>query len=176
MRRGLSYLFLLIFLGYHLGFVGLYWIGSRSIDSYWKSSVEFSGPQKEISIPLALPYWQDQDEFQIADGSINFEGINYRIVKQRYARDTIHFIVVHDALTDKLHQSVDDWVQNSAANNQTEKSTNTLFSFIVKDYWAHKRFEFNALNIDIPSEFFSPGLSVYSSLKLDIESPPPQLV
>ena len=160
---------------YHVGYLGYYWVSQQQINQKWLESVEYTGQVKEVSIPMSLPYWRSQNEYEYTNGKFTWEGKLYRKVKQKYSDGALHIILIEDHLTQELNQSVSEWIK-SITDTKNDNSGKTTVKSFVKDY------------IHTPVEFaYQPGFSFLSkkvslyhdfwqNVSQDIITPPPQLV
>lgn len=85
-----------------------------------------------IKLAVSIPYMPDQTEFTRVDGDFEHEGELYRMVKQRYAGDTLTIICVKDTEHKKIKNVLADYVRtfsDSADNKATKVTVNFL-----KDY------------------------------------------
>lgn len=134
MRKAISIFFLGLFLLYHVGYLGYYWYSAQQINDQWMAHVEVTPDMKHVSIPITLPYWNDQSNYRVTHGKIMINGKLYRKVMQKYERDAIHLIVAEDSKTERLNQNIADWVKSMT---DAESNTNGKADFIksvAKDY------------------------------------------
>lgn len=122
MRRVIAILLLFLLMLYHGGYYSVYWLVSHQIDRHWQTA---DIPQPEdltrISIPMKIPYKANQTLFSQTQGKIIHENQVYRAVYQKYQNDSLHLLVVNDALTAHLNSSIREWIKNT---NQTEENNN----------------------------------------------------
>lgn len=87
-----------------------------------------------VKIPIAIPYMIDKPDFVRIDGNFEYQGIFYRMVKQKYERDTLTVICVQDFENARINQALSVYVKtfSDQANDQNQNSKMTI-SFI-KDY------------------------------------------
>lgn len=89
-----------------------------------------------LKVPVAIPYMPDQTDFSRASGNFEHEGQLYRIVKQRYAQDTLTVICVRDVEHEKIDTMLADYVK-TFTDNATDKSTGSSSKIsitFIKDY------------------------------------------
>lgn len=132
LRRSLSIFFLVLFLLYQVGFLAYYWYSAEQINEQWLSLVEITPDMKHVTIPVALPYWNNQDEYQPTHGKININGKLYRKVFQKYYMNEIHLIIAEDLATAQLQRSVADWVRMMTDMPNNGKSS--LLKSVTKEY------------------------------------------
>lgn len=178
MRKVISIFFLTLFLLYQVGYLGYYWFSTHQINQKWMSHVEITPDMKHVSIPISLPYWTDQTEYRITQGKININGELYRKVMQKYENNAIHLIVAKDSDTEKLNQSISDWVQ-AMSDSEKSSSSNGKADLIksIKDYIPRTNIsEFNCLSMigTIDQIYPISNDNAPSSLFADCLTPPPQ--
>lgn len=130
MRKTIAIFFLTLFLLYHVGYLGYYWYSLKQIDYKYQSLINYDGPAMRISVPITLPYWNDQGSFRPTHGKMVIDGKVYRKVLQKYAQDAIHLVLVEDRLTEKLNNSLADWLNTMNGAN----SEQSVLKSVVKDY------------------------------------------
>ncbi|MEZ5073107.1 MAG: hypothetical protein R2751_19720 [Bacteroidales bacterium] len=112
MKRFAAIGLLLLFLLCHAGTYVVYQFMLHRSDRNWVSQERNHiepARLRTLSVPLTLPYQADQTEYTDLDQRIEWEGITYRAVKGRYARDTFHLVVVIDPSTSNLHRLFGEW-------------------------------------------------------------------
>lgn len=75
-----------------------------------------------IAVPFSLPYGHDQDEYQRVDGEFEYEGNVYRLVKQKYFRDTLYIECVKDARSTDVKDAVKDLVATNAGDDEGKQA------------------------------------------------------
>lgn len=174
MRKFSSIFFLFVFLLYHAGYLGVYWLATKQIDQYWSSKLTYEGHIKRIAIPMSLPYWGGHEDYRPADGMFELDGKMYRKVLRKYARDTVHLVIVEDNLTTQLHKSIREWIQLSTESNSDENSKTTLLKASAKDYVTYD----SLIELTIPNTATTQHNTLYytdkSVGKSDVSSPPPK--
>ncbi|WP_333818995.1 hypothetical protein [Ohtaekwangia sp.] len=138
MKRFLSIAFIvLLFLntiGYYGVFVGLYHRNDVAMNNVFDSD-NYSGLQLiTIKIPVSIPYLFDQTDFERAQGEFQHEGEFYRLVKQRYAKDTLTVLCVKDDTHKKIDRALKDYVRTFGDNHNDSKSTLKITVNFLKDY------------------------------------------
>lgn len=138
MRKVSSILLLSVFLMYHLGYYGIYLGGRYQLDKKWENIAEheqFDADEiREASIPISIPYQADQPDYRPASGTVEIEGEFYRIVKQRYVKDTLRIQYVKDRSMEKLHDSFEDWLSSLTQKPISEKGSLQFWKVLAKDF------------------------------------------
>lgn len=57
-----------------------------------------------IRIPIAVPYALDSREFVRINGTFEYHGTFYRLVKQKLSQDTLIVVCIRDAGNQKIHK------------------------------------------------------------------------
>lgn len=134
-RKVTSIFFLCLFLLYQVGYLGYYWYSHQKINDKWNDYVTVTPDMKHVTIPVSLPYWNSQSEYQATHGKIIINGDPYRKVMQKYDHDAIHLIVAKDQETTRLNQNISDWIQAmSDGENSNQHGESSLLKSAVKDY------------------------------------------
>lgn len=139
MRRFAAILLLFVFFLYHLGYYVFYLAISHQLDQQWNAKVyddHLMGEDlQHTSIPLSIPYQPDQREYEPHSGKLEIDGKYYRIVKQRYAQDTLHIVYVNDTLQTELDASVNEWLASIIQKPvNSESSGFQLWKVLAKDF------------------------------------------
>ena len=95
-------------------------------------------PEETISlkVPLSVPYYMDDEEFQRVDGEIEHQGEFYRLVKQKIVQDTLYIVCIKDSKSKQIRQALTDYVKTFTDKPVDSKhQTKTIVTFI-KDYIA----------------------------------------
>lgn len=138
LKRSVSLaLVILVFLntmGYYLVFLGIEYRNDirmlRLLDtSDYNPSVPIT-----VKIPIAVPYLSDETEFTRVDGKYEHRGEYYRMVKQRYAQDTLYIICIKDNENKRIRGAMSDYVRTFAHNPIDPQSSAKLILSFNKDY------------------------------------------
>jgi hypothetical protein len=128
MRKISTCILLFVFLLYQAGFYLFYLSRQHFIDSAMKDISVFNDNRNRLitkSIPITFPYQTDQDEYQPVMRVIEDNGKFYRVVMQRYAKDTLHIVYMADQDNQGLHSSLKDWVNTISQQSSHDKKTVT---------------------------------------------------
>lgn len=123
-------------MGYYAFFYGIQAQSDRKITSELNKESYDPSQTITIKVPLSIPYLMDQTEFQRIDGAFAHEGRHYRMIKQKYAMDTLTIVCLRDTNAEQIQTALADYVKTFADNPQDSKSNSKTFSFI-KDYVAN---------------------------------------
>lgn len=138
MRQFSAIFLFLIFLLYHVGYFAIYFTSCYQLEASWKEKIEENDLENEYlqmeSINLSIPYQQDQETFQSASGTVEIAGRIYRIVKQRYAKDTLHVVYVNDIQSENLKNSFTKWLGSLSQRPVSEEGSKTVLINLAKNY------------------------------------------
>lgn len=87
-----------------------------------------------LRIPIALPYQYDNADFMRVEGKFLHNGKSYRLIKQKYASDTLTVVCIEDEQDRQIQQALADVAgsyTDSAADNGTPSKSQSLF---IKEY------------------------------------------
>ncbi len=130
----LLFLFLLNMLGYYGIFVGLQWQNGRALNARLDSDDYEEFETVTYKIPLTIPYGTDSRDFERVEGTFHYEGETYRLVKQKFYRDTLHIVVIKDEKSQRINEALSDYVKTFTDKSaHTEGSVKVSFDF-AKDY------------------------------------------
>jgi hypothetical protein len=87
-----------------------------------------------IKIPMAIPYAADDADFRRVDGKFEHEGEVYRLVKQKYAGDTVTVICYKDFENERINNALTDYVKTFADNPASQKSGSKISFSFLKDF------------------------------------------
>lgn len=138
MRRITSIAFVLIILlntmGYYGIFVGMHYQNDVAMTRALDSDIYDRLSTITLKVPVSIPYMPDQAGFERAGGEFEHDGELYRMVKQRYAKDTLTIVCVLDTEHKKIDLALADYVKTfSDKATDTKPVAKTTISFI-KDY------------------------------------------
>lgn len=91
-----------------------------------------------IKVPVSIPYMMDQLDFSRTDGKFFNDGKYYRMVKQKYANDTLTIVCIRDTNSEQIQTALGDYVKTFADNTQQSSQQNSKLSFsFIKDFMGH---------------------------------------
>ncbi len=87
-----------------------------------------------LKVPISIPYYSGNQEYERVQGEIEHDGEFYRLVKKRIVRDTLFIVCVKDQKSKHIRQALTDYVKTFTDKplHKTSKSKSHL-SF-AKDY------------------------------------------
>ena len=104
MRRLVSIFFLAIFLfnvgGYYLVFWGLQYQAEQIAQKKLETATYAGSDEVTLAIPLSLPYPIYQEGYTRVYGNFEYQGVHYKLVKQKIENDNLIVVCFKDEKTD----------------------------------------------------------------------------
>ena len=146
MRQTAAIVLLFVLVLYHLGYYGFYLVASYQLDNSWQQKAYQEKFDEDnllyTAIPFAVPYQRNQPNYEPADGSkIEVDGKFYRIIRQRYANDTLHVMYTPDALQEELKLSVDKWLSTIIPLPGSDSEGQQLWISLTKSFLVHQELQ-----------------------------------
>ena len=121
-------------MGYYGVFLGLHLKNDIAMSKALDADIYDLSNAITLKVPVSIPYMPDQPDFDRVDGQFEHDGELYRMVKQRYAKDTLTVICVKDIRHKNINLALSDYVKTLTDKGTDSKpSSKTTVSFI-KDY------------------------------------------
>jgi hypothetical protein len=136
----LAALILLNTMGYYMVLVGLQYRNDVAMIKALDTDSYDEGQEVTIRIPVAIPYMNDGFEFERVNGKFQHNGETYRMVKQKYAQDTLIVVCVKDTENQRINNALTDYVKSftdKAGDHQQQSSLKITLSY-SKDYIQHR--------------------------------------
>lgn len=138
LKRITSIAFVMIILlntmGYYGVFLGLHLKNDIAMSKALDADTYDQSNTITLKVAVSIPYMPDQPDFDRVDGQFEHNGELYRMVKQRYAKDTLTVICVKDIEHKKIDLALSDYVKTFTDKaTDTNPASKTTISFI-KDY------------------------------------------
>ena len=129
------FLFMLNVLGFYGIFLGLQFKYAQDANRNLDEERYPSADQITFKIPLSVPYYADNQDYERVSGEFEYQGEVYRLLKQKYAGDILYIVCVKDQEVKKINQALTDYVKTFTdkpvnAKQQSAKS----FQSPCKDY------------------------------------------
>jgi hypothetical protein len=175
MKKLASYLLVVLLLlnvmGFYGVFVGLKYKHSVELNQRLDQSQYGEFETVTLKVPLTIPYYGDT-QYERVSGEIEHEGEFYRLVKQKYEKDTLYIVCIKDTETKRIKQALADYVKNFSEHS-SDNATTTVPSFI-KDY-INADFSFMLSSEGWKQEIqFGLTEQKVKSIPLNFISPPPE--
>lgn len=177
MRKVVSYLLaalvLLNVLGYYGLFLGLKYQQAETMTEQFDENRYRDSETITLKVPVSIPYLQNTD-FERVDGEFEHNGEFFRLVKQKFANDTLYIVCVNDVHSKNIKQVLAEYVKTFSDQPLSSKPS-TLVPSLINDY----------LLIDFSIGTSSDGWTLISFLSysnedltcfpsISITSPPPE--
>lgn len=138
LKRITSIAFVLIILfntmGYYGVFLGLHLKNDIAMSKALDSDLYDRSNTITLKVSVSIPYMVDQPDFERVDGQFEHNGELYRMVKQRYAKDTLTVVCVKDMEHKKIDLAISDYVKTFTDKAPDTKPTSKTTITFIKDY------------------------------------------
>lgn len=135
MKKITAYLLVLLLLlnvmGYYGVFMGLKYRHTANINQQLDGLESHEFESVTLKVPLTIPYYGDT-KYERVTGEIEYEGEFYRLVKQKFEKDTLYIVCIKDVESKRIKQALADYVKNFSEHS-SDRPSKTVPSFI-KDY------------------------------------------
>lgn len=138
MKKFASIAFILIILfntvGYYGVFLGLQLKNDRVMSRALADNLYDQANTITVKVPVSIPYMPDQDDFERVEGNFEHNGQLYRMVKQRYAKDTLTVVCIKDTEHSRINLALSDYAKT--VNDKTSESTpvSKITISLIKDF------------------------------------------
>jgi hypothetical protein len=97
---------------------------------------EFSGSEAiTLRIPATMPYPVVQhNSYERVQGTFNFEGNVYRLVRRKHYNDTLYVVCVKDKKSTIIASTINELTASFAGIPLPEKSNAKIASLLIKDF------------------------------------------
>lgn len=120
-------------MGYYGVFLGLQYRNDVAMTKVLDSNTYDESQTLTIKIPVSIAYMPD-GEFERVDGKFQHEGEVYRMVKQKYAQDTLTVVCVKDHEDKRIDQALTNYVKTFTDKASEENSGSKISLTFIKDY------------------------------------------
>ncbi|HTF21417.1 MAG TPA: hypothetical protein VK658_25240 [Chryseolinea sp.] len=129
-----------------------------------------------IKLPLSQPA-SDDENYERVDGEFEYEGTVYRLVKQKFYRDTAYVVCYKDEKTIAMKSALEDYVKTFTDNTSEKKSDNHNTSVVfIKDYVHHGKTPFVVRRVATDVVRSTGYLNYYSHLLEFTVHHPPEMI
>lgn len=179
MKKAISFLLLTCFILYNFGYYVVYFSVNSHIEKNWAEKIYGDQEilnQKTLKIPISLHYANDDQDFKEINSLFEKDGEYFRIIKQKYAKDTLTVVYVSDNQKNNLETTIKKWAASMAQEGQTN-SGKIDFNNFVKDYM-QPYFDLNLKCLaDIePITFHKDPTVTFKNEATAPNSPPPESI
>lgn len=127
-----------------------------------------------LTVPIAIPYQLDREEFERVDGEIEYNGEFYRLVKQKFKTDTLYIVCIKDQAGKNFNQALADYVKTFRDDPMHGKNSSKSLPTFIKDFLPTSlkiTHSSEGWNYTLPADSFN---QFFYSRTLSVVTPPPQ--
>ncbi len=121
-------------LGYYAVFLGLQYQNKVAMTERFDADQYDASQEITIKIPLTVPYMADDADYKRVDGAFEHNGQFYRLVKQKYEKDTLIVVCVPDVENKRINQALSDYVMSFSDNAEDQNQSGSISMSFIKDY------------------------------------------
>lgn len=129
---GLIAVLLMNTLGYYAIFLGLQYKNKVAMTERFDAEQYDESQTITIEIPITVPYMTDDADFRRVDGTFEYKGEFYRLIKQKYSKEILTVVCIKDTENKRITDAMSDYVMSFTDTGDDQDSKITI-SFI-KDY------------------------------------------
>jgi hypothetical protein len=119
-------------MGYYAIFLGLQYKNSVSMAERFDAGNYDESQTVTIEIPITVPYMPADVDFKRVDGIFEYKGEFYRLIKQKYEKETLLVVCVKDTENKRINDAMSDYVM-SFTDSGDDQGSKLIVTFI-KDY------------------------------------------
>lgn len=90
-----------------------------------------------LKVPVAIPYMQDNTDFARVDGKFEYQGEHYRLIRQKYAEDTLTVVCIRDHENERITQALSNYVKTFSDKGSEHNKSSKLTLSLIKDFLPH---------------------------------------
>lgn len=160
-------------MGYYGVFLGLHYKNDLAMSKAMDSDIYDRSNTLTIKLPVSIPYMSDQSDFNRVTGRIEHNGELFRLVKQKYAKDTLTLVCIRDTEHKKIDLALTDYVKTFADNPSNSNPTSKITVSFIKEYLPIS-FEINSATAGwtLQLAYQSHNRSLTSTFSASIVHPP----
>jgi hypothetical protein len=179
-RRAAAILLLLVFTFNVIGYYGIYWYARNHYEAIMLQKLDadnYASYQSiTLKIPLSLPYQLNSDnaDFERINGSFQYKGEFYKLVKQKMKADTLYVVCVKDHEEKRLQTTMSDFMKIS--NDIPSHGNVKVLGAFVKDFEETASVEIITDRNPILHKIYISYTDSLLNLSLAVLSPPPEFL
>jgi hypothetical protein len=178
LKRLLSIFFLTIFLfnvgGYYVVFWGLQYQANKVVQKQLDTGTYASSDEVTLSIPLTLPYPIYEEGFTRVNGSFEYQGTQYKLVKQKMENDKLIVVCIKDEKSTNLNNTLSN-VAKAAHNQKSSKEAMSLLAKLIKEFQGEETV-LSGMTLGWSRDINKMELNLsYHAATLPINIPPPRV-
>jgi hypothetical protein len=121
-------------MGYYVVFLGMQYRNDLTMSRILDGEGYDDNQMLAIKIAVSLPYMADQSDFQRVDGKFKHRGESYRLVKQKYAKDTLTILCVRDHENERISEALSNYVKTFIDNGSDSDESLKITVTFIKDF------------------------------------------
>jgi hypothetical protein len=121
-------------LGYYGIFLGLQYQNSVELTRQLDADVYDESQTTVIQVPITVPYMYNDADFKRAEGTFEYKGELYRVIKQKYENDVLTMIVLRDTENKRIAQALSDYAMTFADNAGDDSQSVKVTVSFIKEY------------------------------------------
>lgn len=121
-------------MGYYGVFLGLQYHNHAAVTQKLDDNNYDESSAVVLKVPISVPYMTDQHDFERVDGFFEYNGEYYRLVKQKYAKDTLTIVCFKDTKNKQITNALTDYVKTFSDQGSEQKSQSKISISFIKDY------------------------------------------
>jgi len=179
MKQVLSFFLVITFLFGLIGYYGVFWVLSEKANIEMTNRLDEDRYDNEetitIKFPLTLAYPINSSQFERVDGSFEYNGEFYKLVKQKLEQDTLYVVCIRDGEKKRLNSLLTDMVK--IANHQpVNSSAIKLLCSYAKDFVVSLNLEIKNTPDKSGNNFYSVDADVLVNSYPVINPPPEEIL
>lgn len=177
MQRAIAILLLLVFTFNVTGYYGIYWFARDHFHAIMLQKLDadnYSSYESiTLKIPISLPYQLNSAsaDFERINGSFQYRGEFYKLVKQKMKADTLYVVCIKDQQEKQLHAAMSDFLKIS---NDIPSSNIKVLNGFVKDFEEVALIEIHTVRNSILAKIYTSHQYSLLNRSIAVLSPPPK--
>lgn len=107
---------------------------NRALRAYELDADAYAGSETiTIKLPLTQPV-SDKENYERVDGEIEYEGTVYRLIKQKFYKDTAYIVAYKDQRSLSIRSALKDYLNSFTDDPQDKRSEHKFAGLFIKDY------------------------------------------
>ena len=119
-------------MGYYAVFLGLQYKHRLAMAEKFDAGMYDESQTITLEIPMSVPYLSDDSEFHRVDGSFEYQGEHYRLIKQKYSKDALIIVLSKDNENKRISEAMTSYVMSFTDTGDDNDSHFTVT--FIKDY------------------------------------------
>jgi hypothetical protein len=157
----LAILHLLGIAGGYWFFFGLQQIHKKELAARLDTG-NYAGSQTiTIKLPLDTPHESDNENYERVDGDLEFEGTVYRMIEQKFYKDTVYIVCYKDDRGIAIKGALHNYTRSLADPAADAGSSSKIPALFIKDYLVSPAKELTGICRGVVIDHFQPYQNNY---------------